>query len=87
MLRSPMNAACAYTILCAYRLCAPITQTLFPHFEDGPSLGLDSMPSHEYGCELTQFLSLPCEAQHASRKCIENAIDSRFQNQQLLLIT
>ena len=28
MLRCPMNAACVYTILCAYRLCAPITQTL-----------------------------------------------------------
>ena len=28
MLRGPINAACAYTILCACRLCAPITQTL-----------------------------------------------------------
>ena len=52
----------------------------------GPRCSNDSKPSHEYGCELTQFLSFPCEAQHASRKCMENAIDSRLQNQQLLLI-
>ena len=47
----------------------------------------DSKPSHEYGRELKQFLSLTCEARQASRKFMENAIDSRLQNQQLLLIT
>ena len=53
----------------------------------GPRYSNDSKPSHEYGCELKQVLSLTCEAQQASRKCMENAIDSPLQNQQLLLIT
>ena len=42
----------------------------------GPRRSNDSKPSHEYGRELKQFLLLTCEAQQASRKCMENAIDS-----------
>ena len=53
----------------------------------GPRCSNDSKPSHEYGRELKQFLLLTCEAQQDSRKCMENTIDSRLQNQQLLLIT
>ena len=64
---------------------------VYPHFIGGPSRGLDAQtivkPSQEYWCGLKQFLSLTCEARQASRKCMENAIDSRLQNQQLLLIT
>ena len=66
---------------------------IFLHFIGGPSRGLDaqtivSLAMSIYGRELKQFLSLTtCEAQQASRKCMENAIDSRLQNQQLLLIT
>ena len=44
----------------------------------GPRCSNDSKPSHEYGRELKQFLSLTCEARQASRKCMENAIDSRL---------
>ena len=64
--------------------------SIFLHFIGGPSQGLDSQTivclAMSMGV-LKQFLSLTCEAQHASRKCMENAIDSRLQNQQLLQIT
>ena len=53
---------------------------IFLHFIGGPSRGLDSQT-------FLKFLSLTCEARQASRKCMENAIDSRLQNQQILLIT
>ena len=53
---------------------------IFLHFIggafSGPRRSNDSKPSQEYWCELKQFLSLTCEARQASRKCMENAIDS-----------